>query len=134
MPYRKLVVFIAKRVLICYIPMSIIDIALVKQRWIVLLGMLIGVFVSLIRFNSYGLVFERMFLANLEATRKGFSIIISLTIFIMNQLVLFFLLFIAYKVNPYLFAGIFTGVMLLPFMLFVNCLTEATGVTHNNFE
>lgn len=134
MPNKKLVVFIAKRVLICYILVSIIVLILVEQKWIILAGLFLGAVISLIRFSSYGIVFERIFLANVTATRKGLSIVGSLAIFAINQLILVPLLFIAYKLNPYFFAGIFAGLLFLPFILFVNCLTEATGITHNNFE
>ena len=134
MPDRKLAVFIAKRVLICYILVSILDLVFMKQRWYILVGMFLGAVVSLIRFRSYGFVFGRIFLVNRVAAHKGISIIAGLSVFALNQLVLFPLLFIAYKYNVYFFAGVFTGILLLPFMLFVNCLTEAIGITHNNFE
>lgn len=134
MPVKKLTVFIAKRVLICYILLSIIDVVLMTQRWFILVGMFLGVVISLIRFGSYGFVFTGIVLANSVAARKGFSVFSSLAIYVINQLVLIPVLYIAFKFNQYFFAGVFIGIMLLPFTIFINSLTEALGITHNDFE
>ncbi len=105
-----------------------------EQRWHILAGMFLGAVVALIRFGSYGFVFEKIFLANSAAPHKAFSVIGTLSVFVINQMVLLPLLLAAYMFSPYFFAGVLVGLMLLPLMLFINCLTEALKITHNNFE
>ena len=118
----SMTVFIIKRLLILFVILSIIDIIWIGQRWIVLAGLSIGMIFSVLRFDSYAMVLKK---------NNAYGIII---VFIINQVVLLPLLFIALKLNQYFFTGTVAGILLVPSVLLINSITEAFSITNNNFE
>ena len=58
---NKLAIFIAKRVLIYYIILSIIDVLLLKDKWHILAGLSAGGVLSVLKFGSYAAVLNGSF-------------------------------------------------------------------------
>jgi fatty-acid desaturase len=58
----------------------------------------------------------------------------SVVLFAISQLILLPLLFIAYFINQWVFAGFVTGILLVPLVIMINSITEAFGITKNHFE
>lgn len=131
---RGLTVLIVKRVLICYILLSIIDVVLVKQRWLALFGLSVGAVFGVLKFISYSWVFGRIASGAAAGIRKGAGAGLGILVFAFNQILLLPLLFVAYKFDMWFFTGLVAGILLVPFAIMLNCLTEAIGITHNNFE
>jgi hypothetical protein len=130
----KLERFVAKRSLIFFIILAILDIVLMQNRWFVLVGLVLGGIFSVLKFSSYSYVFSRIVIIASGNSPQNHSVRKSLIIFMINQLVLLPLLFIALKFNSWFSAGIVAGILFVPFALFINCITEPLGITHNNFE
>ena len=128
----KMAVFIAKRVLICYILLSIIDIVWMKQRWSILAGLSLGGILSIVKFGGNAWLIGRITSAGTPQTKNPAKS--GMLFFLINQLILLPVLFIAYFINTWFFAGIVAGILLVPFVIMINCVTEASGITHNNFE
>lgn len=131
---NKLAIFIAKRVLICFILLSIIDVILLEQRWHVLVGLLAGSIFGVMKFGSYEWIFRRIISSALSPAQKSHSARSGMLGFLLNQIVIFPVLLAAYFLSRWFFAGIVAGILLVPFVIIVNCITEVLGITSNNFE
>ncbi|HEX3028818.1 MAG TPA: hypothetical protein VHT34_05855 [Clostridia bacterium] len=130
----KLEIFVTKRVLIFFIILSIFDIVLLDKRWLVLLGLFPGSLLCILRFSSNALLLKEILSSAAdygESRHAGFK---SVLFFIINQIILVFMLFVFYKISPWAFAGFTAGLVLVPFVLMLNGITEALRITHNNFE
>lgn len=131
---NKLASFIAKRVLICSILLSIIDLLWIEQRWYTLAGLLLGGAFSVLKFGSYTWIFKKIVSGAASPAQKTSSARSSMLAFLANQIILFPLLLAAYFINHWLFAGMVAGILLVPFVIMVNCVTEVLKITSNNFE
>jgi hypothetical protein len=130
----KLEKFIAKRSLIFFIILAILDIVLFKNRWYVLVGLVVGGVFSISKFGSYTLVFSRIIASESRNSQHNHPVRKSLIVFFINQLVLLPLLYFALKFNQWFFIGVVAGILLVPLVLFINSITETLKITHNNFE
>jgi hypothetical protein len=128
----KMAIFIEKRVLICFILVSIIDIVWIQQRWSVLIGLFSGGIISTMRFGSNTWIINRIVSVNTPQSKNPARS--SMLFFLVNQIILLPVLFTAYFINLWFFTGIVAGILLVPFVIMINCVTEASGITHNNFE
>ena len=129
----KLERFIAKRVLIYFIILTIIILVFLKQKWYIQTGLIIGCAFSVIRFGSFVMLFTKIIVGPDSSTKK-FTAVKSVLVFFINQLILVSLLFLAYKYDSWFFIGFVASIFLIPFILIINGLTEVTKITHNNFE
>jgi hypothetical protein len=130
----KLEQFIAKRVLIFFIVLAILDIVFINKRWFVLIGLMLGGVLSILKFGSYAMFFEKLIVSVSSNHKKNHGAGSGIIVFVLNQLILIPVMFITMKINYLLFEGFVSGVLLVPFVLLVNCITEVIRITHNNFE
>jgi hypothetical protein len=130
----KLEKFVAKRSLIFFILLAILDIVFIHRRWFLLTGLLLGGILSNLKFSSYALVFSKMIAYNNGNSQHRYGTGKSIIYFIMNQLLILPVLFLALKFNLWFFIGVVAGILLVPLVLFINCITEPLKITHNNFE
>lgn len=126
----KLERFLAKRVLIVLAILAVLDLILINQRWAVLIGLLIGGIFSLLRLNSMVTLISRL-LSRAEVYSAGRKSILN---FIINQAVIFVMFAASIKLSVYVFGGMVAGVLLVPFVILLNAITEASGITNNSFE
>lgn len=98
------------------------------------MGLLLGSAVSVFKFGSYAWIFKRIESTAAGAEQKANLSRNSMFGFLANQVVILLLLFAAYFLNPWFFAGIVAGVLLVPFVIMINSITEALKITSNNFE
>lgn len=131
---NKLVNFIAKRVLICSILLSIIVLIWLEHKWYTLAGLLLGSVFSVMKFGSYTWIFKRIVSDAESSLRKAKPVKRSMLGFLANQIIVFPLLLAAYYLNQWFFIGVVAGVLLVPLVLMINCVTEALKITRNNFE
>lgn len=129
---NKMLVFMAKRVLICCILLSIIDMIWMKQRWSILAGLIVGSIFSVVKFGSYTWVLSKVAAVDNAQIKKPARS--SILVFFINQILLFPALLAAYFLNIWFFTGVVAGILLVPFAMMINCVTEASGISHNNFE
>ncbi len=130
----KLERFIAKRVLICVILLTIIDLVLLEHKWFVLIGLIPGAIFSLAKFGSYAWVFGKILGVSSKAGLDKLAPGSSIAVFMLNQFILLPLLFIAYFLHQWIFIGFIAGILLVPFVVMINCMTEGIGITKNHFE
>lgn len=130
----KIELFIAKKAVICLILVSIIDIIAINARWLVLVGLFVGTILSVVKFGSYAWVFGRICSTDQGDPSKRQTPGSSITVFMLNQLVLLPLLFITYFINHWIFAGFVAGILIVPFVIMINSITEVLGISKNHFE
>lgn len=131
---EKMAGFVIKRVLICWVLLSIIDIIWFEKRWHILVGLTIGGVLSVAKYNSYKWVFKKVLSPGFASFNEKASTGGSIMVFALNQIILLPLLFGAYYISQWIFAGVVAGILLVPLVIMINCVTEAFGITKNNFE
>lgn len=125
----KLLRFIVKRAALLLILLTAADLVFLKNnKWLVLAGLLAGAFLSIGRFLSNELILKKIFEFNGKKTIAG-SIA-----FAVNQLVLLPVIALAYFLNIWILYGLIAGILAAPIIIMINSITEAFGITKNNFE
>jgi len=130
----KLERFIIKRVFICFVLLSIPNIILLEQRWYVLGGLVAGTAMNVLRFGGSSFLYARLFGVRRETSPGGLGNVPAMIIFIINQFIMLPLLFAAYWINLWAFWGFTAGIFVVPFIIMLNSITEAIGLTKNQFE
>lgn len=130
----KIEQFVAKKAVICLILLSIIDVIAINYKWLVFVGLVLGTILSVAKFGSYAWVFERICNPDQGDSSKKQASGSSITVFMLNQLILLPLLFLAYFINLRIFAGFVAGILIVPFVIMMNSITEVLGITKNHFE
>lgn len=130
----KLERFILKRVLICMILLSIFDITLFENRWLVFVGLIVGSILSIVKFGSNAWVFEGIFGTDENNGHKKLAPHSSVVVFAINQIILLPLLLLSYYISQWVFTGFIAGILVVPFVIMINSITEAFGITKNHFE
>jgi len=126
--------FVANRVLIYMILVSIIDIVISDNRWLVLIGLILGTILSMVKFSSNALAFSGILCTDKSKASQKLSPCINIILFAISQLILLLLLFLTYFLNHWIFAGFVAGILIVPFIIMLNSVTEAFGFTKNHFE
>lgn len=131
---NKLFVFVLKRVLICFIVLSIIVMISIKQRWFAFAGIFSGGILSILRFGSSTAVFTRITAAVPGSAPVRHGAGVSVLVYVINQVILLPLIFVAYKLGQWFFSGFVAGILLVPFVVMLNSVTEILAITHNEFK
>jgi hypothetical protein len=126
----KLRYFIVKRIIILYTLLVVLYLLLVRERWYALTGLTAGTLYSGLRF---GLI-EYSFSSLLSKNSKPIAVHILLLITIGSMTGLIVLLAISIKLNIWLFAGTVSGILTAPAVIAINGITEALGISNNNFR
>lgn len=128
---KKLEKKIAKKVVVLFIISAILDIMfLANNRWIVLIGLIVGSVFSLLRFHSSATAFTTM-LSKTDGSIKTNQVLIK---YVLNQLMALLILAASLRFSLWLFAGVAAGILFVPFVIMFNSITQALGITRNNYE
>lgn len=125
--------FIYKRLLICFLLLSIIDMAFIEDRWLVLAGLTAGTVVGAVKFGGNARALAGIFGLAVRESRGRTGRRCGTVIFLLNQIILLPFLFLAYYLGQGIFWGFFTGIMTIPLLIMLNSITEAIGITRNHF-
>ncbi|MCX7709411.1 MAG: hypothetical protein N2484_06125 [Clostridia bacterium] len=125
--------FLAKRVLIISIIVAILDIVFFYHRFIILAGLATGTVFSLLRLNSYMTTFSRLLSQASQAGEKK-AVSKSITRFLINSALVILVLGASLNFSQDFFIGTLEGIFMVPLAIMINGITEALGITHNNFE
>lgn len=128
--FGKLDRFIVKRAAIYLILLSAADLALLeKNRWPALAGLLAGTLLSVARLVGN----ERLFQA-FSGWNGGKAVAGSILVFTAIQLAFLPVILILYIINAWVLYGFIAGILAVPAIVMGNSITEAIGLTKNNFE
>jgi hypothetical protein len=97
------------------------------------LGVILGAGPGIFRFRLYSKGFRKTFSGGLPLKPAAASFRI-LAVYMLNQTALAAMLYIAFRLDAGLFFGFTAGILIVPLILLVNGITEAAGITHNNFQ
>ncbi|HEX2947515.1 MAG TPA: hypothetical protein VHT96_16380 [Clostridia bacterium] len=129
----KLVRFILKRLLICFILLSIFDMVMIENRWSAFCGLAAGAIISAMKFCGSAAALAGFFGIETRAGRGRLGQRWAVVIFLLNQLILLPLLFLAYNISQWVFWGFVAGILTIPMLIMLNSITEAFGITRNHF-
>jgi hypothetical protein len=121
--------FIAKRVLIIFGVLVILNLIFVSQRMYVMLGLIIGSIFGFMRFSSLGATISRLVLHDKSNTVKETFIR-----YMVNHVAMIVLCAVSIRYSLWMFIGVIAGVLIIPVIIMINGITEGLGVTHNRFE
>ena len=127
---RKIELFVLKRVLIFLPVLTIVDIVFIEQKGAVFAGLAIGSACGLLRFFYMAATLRRI-LCGGDTGRAAAAALTKSAISLLGAMAV---LAAAIVTDLWLFAGATAGILLVPFVLTINSLTEGLGITHNNFE
>lgn len=101
-----------------------------NSRFIIIAGLMAGSVFSIIRLKSMTSALRGM----MPGKNASGAVAKNILGFVIAQMVAVVLLLCASIINFGLFAGIAFGILIVPFSIFINALTESFGITHNHFE
>ena len=130
----KLEKFMVKRVFVLIIILSIVDMIIMESKWLVLVGLMMGTILSIAKFSLNARIFSGNLCTHKSPILRKLSSSANIILFTIIQITLFLLLFLSYSLSPWIFAGFVAGVLLIPFAIMINSVTEALGLTKNHFE
>lgn len=126
----KLDKFIAKRAAVLLIVLTAAGVLFFRgSRWLTLAGLFTGAFLSIGRFISKEWIFRKILKLNEKKAAAYSAAIIAI-----SQLVLFPIIVLTYFINIWFFYGLIAGILVIPLVIMLNSITEAFGITKNNFE
>lgn len=126
----KLEKFIAKRAAILAAAIAAADLVFGGGRkWVLLLGFLAGAVFNMFLFCGNGWILKKI--AQPGSTRNAIG---GAALFSIFQLILFPAAVLAYCVSIWVLYGFAAGVLVIPLVIMINSMTEAFGITKNNFE
>ena len=126
---NKLAHFLVKRAVLILILLSAADFVFPDSgRWTVLAGLLAGALLGIGRLSGSQWILKKILGANGE-NPSG-----SMAAYALNQFVLLPVIALAYFLSVRAFYGLIAGLLIIPLIIMVNSITEAFGITKNNFE
>lgn len=114
--------------IILYLIAVILLLIFFRGRPIIIAGISLGVVLSIVRFSTNATSFIRLLSGTGETLGRGIKW------FVINSIVAFVVLAVSIKINLFFFGGVITGIFFVPIVIIINSITEAIGITHNNFE
>ncbi len=125
----KILSFLYKRILLCYVFLSIIDILFMKDRWLILAGLTIGGAAAVFRLNYTASMLLSLFGSGGDKAGQP-ACTLKYTISLLSLVAM---LAASVIYDPWLFAGAAAGILISPMVIMINGLTEGFGITHNGF-
>ena len=100
-----------------------------SRRWPVLAGLLAGAPLSFGRLRCNGWILARMYQLNGAKAAAGGT-----AAFMISQFILILALALACFISIWVLCGLIAGLLIIPTVVMINSVTEALGITKNNFE
>jgi len=121
--------FLKIRLIIVYMILIIISIILFNNRWDIVIGLTCGTLVSVMKYIEISRFISKILKRERKRLySKVFAKIMSL------QIITALLMAVAIKFDLQFFWGFVSGVLLIPVIITINGITEALGISHNNFQ
>ena len=126
----KLEKFIVKRAAVFLIVLSAAALAFLGENgWLAFAGLFAGTLLSVVRLIGNELIFKAVFKLN-----GGKAVAGSILVFTAIQLILLPVILLVYFLNVWILYGFVAGILAVPVIVMINSITEAFGITKNNFE
>jgi len=126
----KLEIFVVKRSSVLYVFLILLDIIFVRQKWMAIAGLSLGGIFSVIRFDSTVYTSRNLLSQNNLALTARLSVLK----YILTQIATILLLVTSLLLDMWFFFGVTAGILAIPLVIMINGVTEALGITHNDFE
>lgn len=121
--------FLKIRLITVYMILIIISVIFFNDRWNIVIGLTCGVIFGILKYIEMS-----RFIANI-VLRKLKELYLEVFLkFLLLQIISALLLIVAIKISLRIFLGAVAGMLLIPMIITINSLTEALGISHNNFQ
>lgn len=112
-----------------YMILIIIAIVLFNNGWNIVVGLTCGTVFGVLKYIGMS-----KFILNIVFKEQKRSYLEVFTKFLVSQVITALLLVVTLKINLRIFLGAVVGILLIPVIITINGLTEALGISHNNFQ
>jgi hypothetical protein len=106
---------------------------IIENRWPLFFGLAAGTVISAVKFCGTAAALAGFFGAAVQDGHGKSGQRSAMVIFLINQIILLPLLFLAYYISLWVFWGFIAGVLAIPLLIMLNSITEAFGITRNHF-
>ncbi len=122
--------FFRIRTIIFLVILLILDLAFIDRKWITAAGLILGSLFGMLKFA----VTSNYISGKLRQGEKRFSKRNGLVKYLLVQPATILLLAVSIYFSVWFFFGVVGGILLLPVIILTNIITEALGLSHNNFQ
>lgn len=127
---KALQCFIKTRIIIVYIVLIMISLVLFDNRWNIVIGLTCGSVFGILKYIG-----ASRFISNILLQREeNVSLARIFVKFLSLQAVTVLLMTVSLSISLWSFLGVVAGILLIPLIILINSLTEALGLSHNNFQ
>lgn len=120
--------FMAKRILFYIAVVFLLDLFFFKCKWTFLTGLFAGAGLAFVKFC----ISEAFFTAIFGDEKNTFSF--SIIKYILSNIIIIMVSIVSIMMDLELFAGMTAGILSVTVIIVVNAVTEATGLTNNDFS
>jgi len=121
--------FIKIRVAVVYTFLIVVSLIFFNDRWYLVMGLTCGSIFGVMKYIA-----AARFISNILLQNEKTHYLRVFTKYLSLQAVTILLMAVSIRINMWSFYGITAGLLLLPAIITVNSLTEALGISHNNFQ
>lgn len=121
--------FIKIRVVVVYTFLIIVSLIFFSDRWYIVMGLTCGSIFGIMKYKA-----TAKFISNILLQGEKTQYLKVFTKFLSLQAVTVLLMAVSIRINMWSFYGTAAGLLLIPAIITVNSLTEALGISHNNFQ
>lgn len=126
----KLEKFVAKRVVIFLVVLSLMNLVFMRHKLVISAGLIAGSAVGMLRFSSLAGMLSKL----LERDRSANKLKLSVFSCANGYFLTIALLIISGKLNKCFFLGVVASILIIPAIIMINGFTENFGLTNNHFE
>lgn len=121
--------FIVTRSLVVMLAFSIVAVIFFSGRWAFLAGLALGYGTVILKLYAMGRMLD-----GLLVRRQSPAFLGGLVQYLLRFGLLFLIMVVSAVIDTWMLFGSLAGAIALPIVVMVNGMTEAMGLTHNNFE
>jgi hypothetical protein len=122
--------FIKTRVIVVYIVLIIISLIFFDKRGNIVIGLTCGSVFGILKYIGTSRLISNILLLG----EKNFSLLKMFVKFLSTQTLTVLFMAVSISINKWSFLGVVAGILIIPLIILINSLTEALGLSHNNFQ
>lgn len=122
--------FIKTRIIIVYVVLIVTTLILFDKRWNIVIGVSCGTIFGILKYIGTSRFLSNLLLQGEQIPCLGKTLVKFLSL----QIVTVFFMVVSICIDLWSFFGVVAGILLVPVIILVNSITEALGISHNNFQ
>lgn len=123
--------FITKSVLIVFVILSIAGMVCIENKYYFFFGLLAGTLLGILRFGAMSNTLSKLLQKSVCVKQPVFNNILFI---ILNQLIVVAMLAISLAISIWFFAGMVSGVLSVPFVVFIYSILNGLGILKSYYD